>query len=229
MSDWYRGSERPEMLALIPARRSTVLEVGCGEGRFAASIPGVTETWGVEPDAGAAAIAGRRLSHVLQSTFDAAKEKLPQAYFDVIVCNDVIEHLVDHDQFLEDAKVLLATGGVLVASIPNVRHYLNLFELLVARDWEYREAGILDRTHLRFFTARSLRRTLRQHGYRIDLFRGINGGIRVRWSKWGLMTALFGYLMIALSLGRSRDIIHPQFAVRASITDGAPAGPTTLS
>ena len=158
MTDNYRSSDRHEMLAFLPERRSTILEIGCGEGRFSASIPGATETWGVEPDERAVALASRRLSHVLQGTFDQVKGRLPQRHFDVIICNDVIEHMTDHDSFLEDIKAFLSPGGALVASIPNVRYYQNLFELIVACDWEYRSSGILDRTHLRFFSERSLRR-----------------------------------------------------------------------
>jgi len=204
------------MLSFIPERRRTVLEVGCGLGRFAASIPGVAEAWGVEPNEDAAEVAKGQLYRVIQATFDVARKDLPANYFDVVVCNDVIEHMIDHDQFLEDAKTLLTPGGVLVASIPNVRFYLNLFELVCARDWEYREAGILDRTHLRFFTERSLRRTLDQHGYRIEDLRGINGGLKFERTKWGIATYLFGYGLIALSFGRFRDIAFQQFAVRAT-------------
>jgi len=219
VTDNYRSLDRRDMLSLIPERRSTVLEVGCGEGRFAASIPGVIETWGIEPDPRAARLASTRLSHVLSTTFEQAKEVLPKKYFDVIVCNDVIEHMADHDRFLEDAKALLSAGGALVASIPNVRFYRNLFELIVARDWEYRDTGILDRTHLRFFTERSLRRTLAQHGYRIEKFHGINGGIEFKWSIWSICNFLFAYALIAVSLGRFRDIAFLQFATCASTFD----------
>ena len=218
MNDGYRSYSRPEMQKFLPSRRRTVLEVGCGEGRFSAAIEGAVETWGIEPDPEAAERAAGRLHHVLSGSFEQEKDKLPREYFDAIVCNDVIEHMVDHDQFLEDIKAFLSPGGSLVASVPNVRHYQNLFELVVARDWHYREAGTLDRTHLRFFTERSLRRAFEQHGYRIDLLAGINGGIKFGWSKWRLAQSLFAYAAIAGSLGRSRDIMYPQFAVRAEVS-----------
>jgi 2-polyprenyl-3-methyl-5-hydroxy-6-metoxy-1,4-benzoquinol methylase len=219
MPDSYRASDRRDMLPLIPPRRNRILEIGCGEGRFLASIPGVDECWGVEPDPRAAALATQRLSQVVQATFETAKEVLPRHYFDVIVCNDVIEHMVDHDLFLESVKSYLSPGGSLIMSIPNVRHYSNLFELVVARDWEYRDVGILDRTHLRFFTERSLRRACLDHGYRIDEFKRINGGIKWGLSVWGVSIWLFAYALIVLSLGKGRDIAFMQFAVRASLID----------
>jgi SAM-dependent methyltransferase len=214
-AEWYRALARPEMLPFVPARRDRVLEVGCGQGRFIAAIPDVTERWGIEPDAAAAAAAQTRLTRVIAAPFDDARPMLPCHYFDIVICNDVIEHMVDHDRFLEEVKDFLAPGGALVASIPNVRYYLNLFELIVARDWEYRDWGILDRTHLRFFTERSLRRTLAQHGWRIEVLAGINGGIRFGWNRWDLATSLAAYATLALGFGRFGDIRHQQFAVRA--------------
>ena len=82
-----------------------------------------------------------------------------------MVCNDVIEHMADHDRFLRQIRGHIAPGGVLIGSVPNMRHYRALFELLVLRDWDYRDSGVLDRTHLRFFTARSLRRSLTRAGF----------------------------------------------------------------
>lgn len=228
--DRYRAAYRPEMLPFIPERRATLLEIGCGEGRFAASIPGVSEAWGVEPDPHAAAAAGSRLFRVVQAPFEIARDQLPRNHFDVVVCNDVIEHLTDHDRFFEDIKGYLSDGGVLVASLPNVRFYRNLIELIFARDWEYRDSGILDRTHLRFFTERSLRRTLGQHGYSTEKFEGINSGFWFGWSKWGVVSAIFSYGLIIASLGKAVDIKFQQFAFRAAPTSPtsaatAPAGP----
>jgi 2-polyprenyl-3-methyl-5-hydroxy-6-metoxy-1,4-benzoquinol methylase len=208
----YR-QQRTEMLALLPARYGSVLEIGCDEGDFAACLHG--EVWGVEPDAEAAAIAAGRLHRVLPGTFETTREALPSGYFDVVVCNDVIEHMADHDGFLRQIRGHIAPGGVLIGSVPNMRHYRALFELLVLRDWDYRDSGVLDRTHLRFFTARSLRRSLTRAGFEIERFHGINGGIRFALSRQHLPHALFGWAMIGLTLGLWRDISFMQFAFRA--------------
>jgi 2-polyprenyl-3-methyl-5-hydroxy-6-metoxy-1,4-benzoquinol methylase len=208
----YR-QQRTEMLALLPARYDRVLEIGCDEGDFAASLHG--EVWGVEPDAEAAAVASGRLHRVLTGTFETMRDALPAGYFDVVVCNDVIEHMVDHDRFLDLVRAYIAPGGVLIGSVPNMRHYRALFELLVLRDWDYRDSGVLDRTHLRWFTARSLRRSLVRAGFEIEQFHGINGGIRFALSRQHLPHALFGLALIVLTLGYWRDISFMQFAFRA--------------
>jgi 2-polyprenyl-3-methyl-5-hydroxy-6-metoxy-1,4-benzoquinol methylase len=203
---------RSEMLALLPERYSRVLEIGCDEGDFAAGLHG--EVWGVEPEAEAATVAATRLHRVLVGTFLASRAELPLGYFDVVVCNDVIEHMVDHDHFLREIRAYMAPGGALIGSVPNMRHYRALFELLVLRDWDYRDTGVLDRTHLRWFTARSLRRSLERAGFAIERFQGVNGGIRFGLSRQHLPHALFGWTMIALTLGCWRDIRYMQFAFR---------------
>jgi len=111
-----------------------VLEVGCGEGAFSTEVPGTSETWGIEPDQRSAQVAKTRLFKVFVNTFDAVKAELPVRYFDLVVCNDVIEHMTDHDAFLHSIQDHMAPGAYLVGSVPNVRFYGNLFNLLIARD-----------------------------------------------------------------------------------------------
>lgn len=208
----YFAWAREEMRPFLPARCGKVLEIGCGEAVFSGGIEVATEIWGIEPDAGAAEIARSRLDRVINGTFEDALAELPLRYFDTVICNDVIEHMADHDRFFETIKSHLSRDGVLVGSIPNVRYYRNLFSLVLAKDWEYQDAGVLDRTHLRFFTEKSLRRTLRSHGFRLEEMRGINGGI----SRQTLCSGIMAYAAIVLSLGYFRDIRHLQFAFRAS-------------
>jgi 2-polyprenyl-3-methyl-5-hydroxy-6-metoxy-1,4-benzoquinol methylase len=201
------------MLAYLPAGAARVLEIGCDEGDFGVQLD--AEVWGVEPQADAAAIAATRLHRVLIGTYQDTRDAIPCGYFDVVVCNDVIEHMTNHDTFLNQVRAHLAPGGVLVGSVPNMRHYRALFELLVLRDWHYRESGVLDRTHLRWFTARSLRRCLRESGYQVERLDGINGGIRFALSRQFLPQALFAWTLILLSCGVCRDIGFLQLGFRA--------------
>jgi len=69
----------------------------------------------------------------------------------------------------------IRSGGFLVGSIPNVRHIRNLYNLLILKDWQYQDRLTLDRTHLRWFTQKSLLRTLAQHDFKVEEFRGIDG------------------------------------------------------
>ena len=102
--DAYFGWAREEMRPFLPARCGKVLEIGCGAGAFLGGIQTPAETWGIEPDAGAAEIARSRLDRVINGTFEDALAELPLRYFDTVICNDVIEHMADHDRFFDTIK-----------------------------------------------------------------------------------------------------------------------------
>ena len=203
------------MLPFVPARRGRTLEIGCGEGRFIGALAGVEESWGIEPSS-AAAIAERRLTQVVHATFDEAEPKLPIGYFDVVICNDVIEHMPDHASFFNRVAKFIAPGGMIIGSIPNVRHYVNMIEYLVKKDWCYTDIGTLDRTHLAFFTEKSLCDTLERHGYRVLQIRGINRWHRLPSTVKHRAYRVIAYAMIAVTLGYFADIKYLQFAFQAT-------------
>lgn len=191
----YYKHQRPEVAALLPKEYRRVLEIGCGAGRFRANLKRPCEYTGVELSAEAASIAGRSLDRVLAGTYDMAAKELPSAYFDLVICNDVIEHMVDHDRFLEDIQRHMVPGAFLVGSVPNVRYFFHLWDLMVRKDWRYMDHGILDRTHLRFFTQKSWHATLRNHGFAVETLCGLNepdwGKRRLRrWAKLTLATLI---------------------------------------
>jgi 2-polyprenyl-3-methyl-5-hydroxy-6-metoxy-1,4-benzoquinol methylase len=172
----YFGWDRREMLRYLPAGTARLLDVGCARGRFGALARGRlgAEVWGIEPDEGAAMAAERVLDRVVRAGVWEALALLPRGYFDCVVFNDVLEHLVDPYRLLAEIKAHLAPGGVVVASIPNVRHYPVLRDLVLRGEWEYVDLGVLDRTHLRFFTRRSIRRMFAEQGYEVLRMEGIN-------------------------------------------------------
>jgi 2-polyprenyl-3-methyl-5-hydroxy-6-metoxy-1,4-benzoquinol methylase len=204
---YYEGG-RPEMLEFVPQTARRILEVGCAEGNFAKQLKerNQAELWGVELVEAAAAKARPKLDRVLVGSFDEVSEQLLPGYFDAIIFNDVLEHLMWPETALEKCKSLLNETGVIVASIPNVRHFSNLKELLLRKDWEYKDCGILDRTHLRFFTEKSIRTMFVRAGYTILRFTGINAHatFKVRLLEW-------------LTLGHSSDIKFLEFAVVARV------------
>jgi SAM-dependent methyltransferase len=211
----YFGHDRQEMLPYVPMRRARALEVGCGYGRFIGSLPGVEESWGIEPT-GAAEIARERLTRVFQGTFDDVEDRLPKGYFDLIICNDVIEHMPDISSFFSRIIKYISPDGIIIGSIPNVRFYNNMFEYLFEKDWRYRDEGILDRTHLAFFTQKSLRRTLEEHHLKVLRLEGINTDVRFSRSLRTRMYLIAAYFLVGITFGYFSDIRHLQFAFQAT-------------
>ncbi|MDH0866846.1 class I SAM-dependent methyltransferase [Mitsuaria sp. GD03876] len=172
----YPHLARREMLAFLPRECPRLLDVGCNTGAFGEAVkaarPG-TEVWGVEPDAGAAERAGHHLDHVMQGYFGAGLT-LPEGHFDVIVFNDVLEHMPDPWAALNHAAPLLAPGGQVVVSLPNLLHLDTLWPLVRNRDFRYESSGVRDRTHLRFFTRTSALRMFDECGYEVLSVQGIN-------------------------------------------------------
>lgn len=212
----YFKHERSEMLRFLPVRYDRVLEVGCAEGSFSAALPLDCERWGTELAAAAAAKAAEKLHRVLTGPYHETCDQLPDRYFDLVICNDVIEHMVDHDAFLASIHDKMTDRSHLIGSIPNVMHFKTLYRLFIEKDWVYEDEGVTDRTHLRFFTRRSLLRTLGQHGYTIEEFHGLNSSLIPPTSLRGLARNIFLGALIAGSLGYYADTRFLQFGFRAS-------------
>ena len=167
----YFGNVNPELLEIAPLTARRVLELGCGEGAFAAAYrarnPAAHYT-GIEVHAPSAAIAEPRLDRLLTGDFEAMddEEVSRGEPFDLIVMGDVLEHMADADRVLARLKALLAEDGHLLVSVPNVAHWTALFHLINGR-WPAQDSGLFDRTHLRFFTLQSLTETLGRAGLRL--------------------------------------------------------------
>jgi 2-polyprenyl-3-methyl-5-hydroxy-6-metoxy-1,4-benzoquinol methylase len=170
------GGSRSEMLQYIPQYTKTILDVGCARGEFIALAKeklGLI-AWGIEINSEAAQIAQTTLDKVISKDINDALNELPANYFDCIVFNDVLEHLIDPYTLLEGVKNFLTKDGVVIASIPNIRHAPILYQLLIKGNWDYQEYGVLDKTHLRFFTKKSIKKMFESQGYSLERIDGIN-------------------------------------------------------
>jgi 2-polyprenyl-3-methyl-5-hydroxy-6-metoxy-1,4-benzoquinol methylase len=209
----YWEYERTEMLPLIPEGVRRVLDVGCSGGVFGELVKHKRgcEVWGVEIYPSACREAERRLDRVLQGEFGESLP-LPSGAFDAVVFNDVLEHLVDPWATLRFTEQLLTETGVVVASIPSIRHFPTLWHLVVRKEWHYTDLGILDRTHLRFFTRQTIGELFQEAGYQIVEIQGIQpfwnlDGDHDLWRYYKLLNLL--------TLGRISDMKFLQYAVRA--------------
>lgn len=210
----YYNNYRSEMNPFLPGSYETVLEIGCGEGLYRQNCLPAAEYWGVEPHKESASKAMEKIANVLNGTFEEVATKIPDSYFDLVICNDVIEHMIDPDVFLEK-KGKMKPGAMLVGSVPNVRFLPNLLELLVQKDWAYMDSGILDRTHLRFYTQKSLKRSLRNAGYSVELMCGINPLA----SKWKSVRKIYRSIKMLVQLRLlGADARYMQFGFRARVS-----------
>lgn len=175
-TDGYYIQTRHEMLKFIPQNAGKILDVGCGEGQFGFQLKQLlnAEVWGMELDEKSAKVAESRIDKVLIGDLTLKIDSLPNEYFDCIIFNDILEHLVDPYNTLLNIKQKLNTNGVVVSSIPNVRYISNLKKLLFDKDWKYEDEGILDKTHLRFFTKKSIIDMFELLGFNIIQMEGIN-------------------------------------------------------
>jgi 2-polyprenyl-3-methyl-5-hydroxy-6-metoxy-1,4-benzoquinol methylase len=147
-----------------------VLELGCATGYMSEVLRARgCYVVGVERDPLMAEVAEQRCDRLIVGDLDLLDlaEELAGERFDVIVAADVLEHLRDPLQVLRSLRPLLAEGGYLVASIPNVAHGSVRLALLEGR-FPYQERGLLDRTHLRFFTRESFGQLLEDAGFLIS-------------------------------------------------------------
>lgn len=204
----YYTFDRKEIFPFIPQGIKRTLDVGCAAGVFSTKLKEKRnpETWGIEMEKEAAEIAKLKLDKVLIGSFEEVSEELPQKYFDCIFFNDVLEHMPYPETCLKKIKTNIHQDGRIIASIPNMRYIEVLKELLFQRDWRYKDSGILDRTHLRFFTKKSIIRMFEDCGYKVDQIKGINGV-----SPYCLTSLLNKILFNSLD-----DIKYKQFLVVAS-------------
>ncbi len=195
-----------------------VLDVGCGEGYFASQVQQKgNRVVGIDalPRAACASAFTKYLRADLEYGLAEALPEVGVQKFDVVLLQDVVEHLRHPDQLLRDCRKVLKPHGQVVVSVPNVANLTVRLSLLCGR-FEYGPRGILDRTHLRFFTRATARKLLRESGYDVVrematvmpvelvfglpasnvLMRALNRTLAV-WTR--LLPGLFGYQVLLVA------------------------------
>lgn len=145
-----------------------VLDVGCASGYLGKELARRgCRVVGIEIDPEAARSAAQVCEDVIVGDIEEIADlHYPPKYFDVIICADVLEHLKRPDLTLEKLRLYLRPDGLLIMSIPNIAYWRIRLRLLFGQ-FEYKETGILDKTHLRFFTLESVKKFLTQAGFRL--------------------------------------------------------------
>ncbi len=170
----YGHYARQEVLALVSRTPATYLDIGCNTGGNAEAIrkrfPGV-KSFGIEIDAHAAGEARAHLDFVSEKPIeDIDWNAYPGdvAPFDLVVMADVLEHMYNPWRALESVKTKLSARGEVIASIPNVRN-LALLDQIAQGHFRYGSFGLLDATHIRFFTLESVWQSFVELGFKIEV------------------------------------------------------------
>ncbi len=167
----YHRNRRPEIASFITAPPGTVLDVGCGGGATGKLIkekfPG-TRVIGIELNPQAAEYAKQYLDQVICAGIDNVDlaAHAPDARIGTVLLLDVLEHLYDPWRALLRIREWLLPESRVLASVPNIRNLATL-DALAAGRWDYATDGVLDITHVRFFTRDGLRRLFEETGYTV--------------------------------------------------------------
>lgn len=187
----YFSSARTGILDLLPEFSARVLEIGCGSGQTLEMLKEkklCIETVGIELFTAAADEARNRVDSVY--CMDVEKSPMPEniGKFDLILLLDVLEHLVDPWLFLSHlVENYLAARGKVIVSLPNARHFSLVLPLLRGR-FDYVERGILDKTHLRFFTKNSAAKLLKSACLNIETIKATSLDLHLNSGKLNAIT-----------------------------------------
>jgi 2-polyprenyl-3-methyl-5-hydroxy-6-metoxy-1,4-benzoquinol methylase len=156
----YYDTARREILPYLPEKVARFLDVGCGTGATAAMVRDTTGAhWigGIEYSPEVAAKGESRFDQLWVGDVTALPfdKEIAKGSLDLVLCLDVLEHLPDPWEVVKRLTPLLAPGGRLIVSVPNIRNWKFIWRLLMKGDFVYRESGLLDRTHLRFFVRKT--------------------------------------------------------------------------
>lgn len=168
-STHYYESDRSPFLEWLDMRPQRVLDIGCGAGRSGAWLKarGATRIVGIEVDPVSAEVARSVYDEVHVASVESALSTIDEP-FDLILCADVLEHLVDPWSVVRRLRERAISETTLAVSIPNIRNLGALRHIAFGDGFAYETEGIFDQTHLRFFTRANARSLLAEGGWRIE-------------------------------------------------------------
>lgn len=207
-NDSYYNFDKARIASLIPEGPNRVLDVGCAAGQLGRRLRDenkAIEVVGVEIFDAPAAEAGKHYDRVYVDDIETLILE-PADYFDFVVCGDILEHLRDPWATIDKLHGLVKPGGAILASTPNIRYWRILRDLAVLGKWEYVDSGILDNTHLRFFTSSSFVEAFHRAGFEVvshDIWIYGNKQSRVNRVTGGLFRELLGSQLLVKAVKKA--------------------------
>lgn len=164
-------TKRNDIISVLPANLKKILDVGCSTGTLGEEIkkiiPGC-KIWGIEFDKAMGNEALLKLDKVfIDNAESLLKEEKISENFDCIIFADILEHLYDPWEVIKKSRKLLNDGGIIIASIPNIRYYKVFVEIFLKGYWPRDHRGIFDKTHLRYFTKKNIDELFNEAGLKI--------------------------------------------------------------
>jgi 2-polyprenyl-3-methyl-5-hydroxy-6-metoxy-1,4-benzoquinol methylase len=211
----YFANINMELLTCLPDTPGNILDIGCATGKLGEDIMQMKNPGsyvGIEVVPSIAEIAKKRLTKVYVGRAEEVLTRLKSNSFDWVIMADSLEHTIDPWSILEQVNRVLNKDGHLLISLPNVRNLGVITELLVKGTWNYRDFGIMDKGHLRFFTKKTILGILEEGGFSV---KKIYSNPQNRWKKF---RGRFISRLISLGLGQPsayEELITVQWIIKA--------------
>lgn len=170
----YFNNIRKEILEFLSKGSNKILELGCGYGNTLSYLKKegyASKVIGIDLNKEAEFKKLGDVDQIYIGDLETIKIDFSNQLFDYIIMNDVLEHLRNPDRMLNKFSAYLVENGALIISMPTIRNWRVLFNLIFKADFSYEEAGIMDRTHLRFFTFKSMIRLFNDCGLYLDKYK----------------------------------------------------------
>jgi SAM-dependent methyltransferase len=163
----YQNCGNTQLLNLIPEVPGTCLDCGCGAGNNARLLK--SRGWkvtGITVSADEKQLAAEFCEQVYLADLENGIPKTIEGSFDLILMSHVLEHLVYPEKLMRDGKRVLSKEGLIAVAVPNVLCYPNRLRFLLGH-FDYTENGVMDKTHLRFYSFKSAAALLESNGYEL--------------------------------------------------------------
>lgn len=205
--EYFSGVRWDYVHAIAENPGAKILEIGCGTGDTGAVLlrEGKCGHYcGIELNESAAEHARLQISEAIVGNVESMPFPWDNQSFDVLIISEVLEHLIDPWKVLRRLHSLMKPGAVVFASSPNISHY-RVIKMLLAGHWKLEDAGVMDRTHLRWFTPMSYGQMFESCGFRVESVAPVT---RMGWKT---------KLINAVTFNRMSHIFVVQINIRARV------------